>query len=148
MSDQLSRFRRGQAPALRAAGDDRRTPQSVGKKTYEAFDKRGRPSPYLEIRCVVQPSQAPQSRYLMDVVYSTDFDDGFTLLFSFLAVEVRGKNLADIRRAIQLGACEFIQEYHENEFAAPGKNEPVIESIRFITGEKLDDILATYKKEP
>jgi hypothetical protein len=146
MSDQLSRFRRGEPPALRAAGDNR-TPQSVGKKTYEAFDKRGRPFPYLEIRCVVQPSQAPQSRYLMDVVYSADYDDGLTLLYSFLAVEVRGKNLADIRRAIQLGACEFIQEYHENDFAAPGKNEPVIESIKFITGEKLDDILSAYKKE-
>ena len=55
-----------------------------------------------------KPSQTPQSRYLMDVVYSTDFDEGFTLLYSFMAVEVKGANLKDIRRAIQFGVCELL----------------------------------------
>lgn len=43
------------------------------------------------------------------------------------------------------GRCEFIQEYNENEFSSPRKGEPIIESIKFITGEKLDDILAGHK---
>lgn len=62
-----------------------------------------------------------------------------------MAVEVRGRNLREVRRAIQLGRCEFIQQYHENAFTKPSKNDPVIESINFITGEKLDDILSMYK---
>lgn len=62
-----------------------------------------------------------------------------------MAVEVRGRNLREIRRAIQSGRCEFIQEFQENEFVKPPKNDPVIESIKFITGEKLDDILSSYK---
>jgi hypothetical protein len=148
MGDPLSQFRRGEQPqtSSRAANDNRKAQASTGKKAYEPFDKRGRPSPYLEIRCVLQPSQSPQSRYLMDVVYSADFDDGFTLLYSFMAVEVRGANLKDVRRAIQSGQCEFIQEYHENEFAKPMQAEPVITSVKFITGEKLDDILSTFRK--
>lgn len=120
---------------------------SAGKKPYEAFDKRGRPSSYLEIRCVRQPSQAPQSRHLMDVVYSADFDTGFTLLYSFMAVEIRGANLKDVRRAIQNGQCEFIQEFHDDEFAHPSRTESVIASVHFITGEKLGDILSAYGKK-
>ncbi|QBD75187.1 hypothetical protein EPA93_03935 [Ktedonosporobacter rubrisoli] len=150
-SDPLSQFRRGEQPSASptsASQNRRATPANTGKKTYEAFDKRGRPSPYLEIRCVLQPSQTPQSRYLMDVVYSADFDDGFTLLYSFMAVEIRGTNLKDVRRAVQSGQCEFIQEYHENEFARPAQAEPVITSVKFITGEKLDDILSTFRKAP
>src|SRR2546429_598651 len=61
------------------------------------------------------------------------------------AVEVKGRNLKEVRRAIQTGRCEFIQEYNENEFLKPSKDAPVIESIRFIMGEKLEDILSTYK---
>jgi hypothetical protein len=81
----------------------------------------------------------------MAAVFSSDFDEAFTLLYSFMAVEVKGRNLKEVRQAIQNSRCEFIQEYHENEFLPPGKNEPVIEAIRFITGEKLDDILSTHK---
>jgi hypothetical protein len=96
---------------------------------------------------MMQPSQSPQSRFFMAAIFSSDFDDAFTLVYSFMAVEVKGRNLKDVRRAIQLGRCEFIQEFHEEEFQQPGKNEPVIESIKFIAGEKLADILATYKRE-
>lgn len=80
----------------------------------------------------------------MAAVFSADFDDAFTLIYSFMAVEIKGRNLKEIRRAVQHGRCEFIQEYHQDDFLAPGENEPVIESIRFITGEKLDDILSAY----
>jgi hypothetical protein len=94
----------------------------------------------------MQPSQAPQSRFLMAVVFSADYDEAFSLIYSFMAVEVKGKNLNQVRRAIQNGKCEFIQEYHENEFDKPAKNDPVIEAINFITGERLDYILASHRQ--
>ncbi|HEV2582629.1 MAG TPA: hypothetical protein VGT44_17355 [Ktedonobacteraceae bacterium] len=127
------------------ANDSKASQTGTRKKPYEAFDSTGKPSPYTEIRCVLQPSQSPQSRFFMAAVFSTDYDDAFTLLYSFVAVEVKGRNLKEMRRAIQIGRCEFIQEYNENEFLKPGKDAPVIESIQFITGEKLGNILATYK---
>jgi hypothetical protein len=83
----------------------------------------------------------------MAAIFSSDFDDAFTLIYSFMAVEVKGQNLKEIRRAIQNGRCEFIQEFHKEEFQRPAKDAPVIESIKFIAGEKLEDMLATYKKE-
>ncbi len=142
MSDPLSKFRGDAAakPQARVTGET-----GNRKKAYEPFDTSGKPCSYTEIRCILQPSQAPQSRFLMAVVFSADYDDAFSLIYSFMAVEVRGNNLKEIRRAIQNGRCEFIQEYHEEEFVKPPKNLPVIESIKFITGEKLDDILTAYK---
>lgn len=142
MSDPLSQFCRAKTPQATAS-----TMKSLqaGKRPYEAYDASGKPCPYTEIRCLLQPSQAPQSRFLMAVVFSADYEEAFSLIYSFVAVEVRGKNLKPVRKAVQNGRCEFIQEYHEDEFLPPAKQVPVIESIRFITGQKLDDILASHK---
>ena len=142
MSDSLSRFRRNETQAQAASHP---TASNTGKRPYEAYDASNKLFPYLEIRCILQPSQSPQSRFFMAAIFSADFDEIFTLIYSFMAVEVRGRNLREVRRAIQKGRCEFIQEYHENEFQKPGKDAPVIESIKFITGEKLDDILESHK---
>lgn len=143
MNDPLSQFRR--EPTVKPQG---RATGATGnrKKAYEPFDTTGKPCSYTEIRCIMQPSQAPQSRFLMAVVFSADYDEAFTLIYSFLAVEVKGRNLKEVRRAIQSGRCEFIQEYHENEFLPVGQGQPVIEAIRFITGNKLDDILSTFRE--
>jgi hypothetical protein len=136
LNDPLAQFRQGQP----------KTQPRTGKKSYEAYDKKGRPCPYTEILCVAQPSQSPQSRFFLAAVFSADFDDSFTLLYSFMAVEIKGKNLKEVRQAVQNGRCEFIQEYDAHEFLPPARNGPVIESIRFIAGDKMSDILATYKK--
>jgi hypothetical protein len=127
--------------------DNRASKTSTAKRRYEAFDNTGKPSPYTEIRCVLQPSQSPQSRFFMAAVFSADYDEAFTLLYNYMAVEVKGRNLGAVRRAIQSGRCEFIQEYNENEFTKPGRGEPVIEEIKFIAGEKLDDILSSHSKQ-
>lgn len=135
LSDPLAQFR--QQP---------KTPPKTGKKPYEAYDKKGRPAPYTEILCIAQPSQSPQSRFFLAAVFSADFEDSFTLIYSFMAVEIKGKRLKEVRQAVQSGRCEFIQEYDENEYLPPAKGEPVVESVRFVAGEKLEDILSAYKK--
>ncbi len=137
MSDPLGRFRQGQHAAVNQT--------ETGKKPYEAYDKSSKPCPYTEILCVSQPSQSPQARFFLAAVFSADFDEAITLLYSFMAVEIKGRHLKEVRQAIQNGRCGFIQEYDENTFLPPAKNAPVIESIRFIAGEKLDDILSTHK---
>lgn len=137
MSDPLAQFRPGKPTAVNQP--------KTGKKPYEAYDKNGRPCPYTEILCVSQPSQSPQARFFLAAVFSADFDDAFTLLYSFMAVEIKGRHLKEVRQAVQNGRCEFIQEYDENTFLPPARNAPVIESLRFIAGEKLEDILSTYK---
>lgn len=123
-------------------------PDKRKKKRYAAFDTRGKAFPYLEIRCVTKLSHAPQFKCFIKTIPGTDFDHSFTLLYSFMAVEIRGRNLDAMRRAIQTGHCEFIQEFHDWDFLQPLPGWPVIESIEFITGEKLDDILSVHQKKP
>jgi hypothetical protein len=141
-NDPLTQFHRRQSPA-RATHQNNKADK---KRPYEAFDRRDKPCSFTEILCIAHPSQSPQLRFFLAAIFNADDDDAFTLLYSYMAVEVKGRNLKEVRRAIQLGRCEFIQEYHENEFTKPGKSDPVIESIHFITGEKLDDILTTYRE--
>lgn len=141
MNDPLSQFHKQEMPIQTASAPS----SQVEKRPYEAYDKSGKPCPYTEIRCLSQASQAPQSRLLMAVVFSSDYEEAFTLIYNFMAVEVRGKNLREIRRAMQNNRCEFIQEYHDNAFQKPHKGTPIVQSITFITGEKLNDILYTYK---
>lgn len=135
MNDPLAQFRAATT----------KTPTKTGKKPYEPYDKKGKPCAYTEILCVSQPSQSPQSRFFLTAVFSADFDDAFTLLYSFMAVEIKGKNLKEVRQAVQNGRCEFIQEYNGDEFLPPARNEPVIESIHFVAGDKMDNILSAYK---
>ena len=132
-NDPLAEYRGGKALA------------KPDKAIYQAYDKRDRPVTYTEILCKAQPSQSPQSRFLLGTIFGADYENSITLLYSFMAVEIKGQNLKAVRRAIQNGKCEFIQEYDENEFAAFGKDETVIKSIHFITGEKLDSILTAHK---
>ncbi|MBA2391226.1 MAG: hypothetical protein H0V70_00595 [Ktedonobacteraceae bacterium] len=142
MNDPLSQFRREQ-PTTKVASHASKV--TTEKKPYEAFVTASKPVPYMEILCVIQPSQSPQSRFLMAAVFSADVDEVFMVIYSYMTVEIKGQNLREVRRAIQNGRCEFIQEFHENEFVKPSKGEPIIESIKFITDEKLDDILSSYK---
>jgi hypothetical protein len=136
LADPLAKYRKEQ-PKPQVNND---------KKPYEAYDKRGRPCPYTEILCASQPSQAPQSRFFLTSIFGAGYDDAFTLIYSFMAVEIRGQRLKEVRQAIQNGVCGFIQEYDAEEFLPPAKGEPVIESVKFIAGEKLNDILAAHKE--
>lgn len=99
MNDPLAQFRQEQPKA----GKQTRT----GKKPYEPYDKKGKPCPYTEILCVSQPSQSPQSRFFLTAVFSADFEEAFTLLYSFMAVEIKDKHLKEVRQAVQNGRCEF-----------------------------------------
>jgi hypothetical protein len=136
-------FPLGGAPSRRSIAAQER--YNGKKKPYEAFDTTGKLCPYTEFRCVSQPSQSPQSRFFLGAVFCADEDTALTLLYSFLAVEVRGRHLEAVRLAVQNGRCSFLQEFNEAIFLPPGNDVPVIESLRFLTGQKLDGILSAYK---
>jgi len=104
-----------------------------GLKPYKAFDTRERAPERLEIRRVLGETHAPSYRYLMDVAFNGEFGTELLLVYSFLLVKIKGRNLYPIIRALLEGRCAFLQDFHPNEFAPPQGNEPVIESITFPT---------------
>lgn len=83
----------------------------------------------LHICCATQPSHYPAYSSLLNIIHDHTFDKAFTLVYSFMLVEVTGNNLGAIVHAINYGNCERIFEYHSKIYDKPSPNEPVIESV-------------------
>jgi hypothetical protein len=114
MADPLETFRRKPAASspLRAPA----TP--TGKEPYLAFatkDKLGR----LDIRSRDGLSHAPAYNYLLEVSYDRRLYTSALLVFSFMLVKIKGKNLRTIIEAIKLHTCEFIAEFDPQQFDGP-----------------------------
>lgn len=134
-NDPLAAFRRQQPDASfnpQTVSPQQATGQATtGLKPYKAFEIRERAAERLEIRRVLGETHAPSYRYLMDVSFNGQYGTELLLVYSFLIVKIKGKNLQPVIYAILEGRCHCIQDFHPNEFASPQANEPVIESIAF-----------------
>jgi hypothetical protein len=117
----------GAASTPPPASDER-----VEDGSYVAFDLRDRPE-RLHIQCATQPSRLPALSYLLDVVYDHDFQRGFTLIFSFMSVDVKGEHLGQIFHALHWGNCERITEYHPKLYPRkPPEDQPIITKIEIL----------------
>src|SRR4051794_10165333 len=83
------------------------TTDSDGYVAFGAKDKVER----LKIRCVVPPTRAPGYAYLLDVAYDGDSGTCLMLVYTFLLVTVRGKNLLPVVMAVETGTADYIQEF-------------------------------------
>lgn len=97
-------------------------------RAYKAHVVREHPQ-RLHIRCANQPSHYPAYSSLLNIIHDHDFDKGFTLVYSFMLVEVRGDHLSTVVHAISYGNCERIIEFHSKLFDRPAANEAVINSV-------------------
>ena len=98
-------------------------------RTYVAFELRDHAN-RLHIHCAAQPSRYPAYSSLLDIIHDHNFDKVFTLVYSFMMVEVTGNQLGAIVQAISFGNCERIHEFHRKLYDTPAPNEPIIESIK------------------
>jgi hypothetical protein len=99
---------------------------------YSAFEVQDKHPPRLHICCATQPSHYPAYSSLLNIIHDHDFDKSFTLVYSFMLVEVTGNHLGAIVHAINYGNCERINEYHAKLYDRPGADYPIIESVRII----------------
>ena len=97
-------------------------------RAYVAHEVRDHPQ-RLHICCATQPSHYPAYSSLLDIIHDHNFDKAFTLVYSFMLVEVTGNHLGAIVHAISYGNCERIGEYHSKLYDRPPASEPIIESI-------------------
>jgi hypothetical protein len=106
-------------------------PASLPDRAYVPFEIRER-AERLHIHCATQPSRFPGYNYLLDIIYDHDFDSIFTLIYSFMTVEVTGQHLGPIVHAISFGNCERIHEYHPKLYDPPAKDTPIIEAVKIV----------------
>lgn len=98
-------------------------------RTYVAHEVRDHPQ-RLHICCASQPSHYPAYSSLLNIIHDHNFDKAFTLVYSFMLVEITGTHLGAVVHAISYGNCERINEFHSKLFDHPAPNEAVISSVR------------------
>lgn len=101
-------------------------------RAYSAFEVRDRATPRLHLRCARSPSRYPSYAYLLDIIADEDFVASFTLVYSFMVVNVTGKNLAPVIHAIAQNQCAGIAEFHPSRHDRPAEGEPVVEGIEVV----------------
>lgn len=129
MNDPLAQYRK--TPIGSAAG----TKPPMGTDEYVAFDAKDKVE-RLKIRRANDPARSPGYAYLLDVVSDGPYGTNFVLVYTFLMVLVRGKNLQNVVMALEMGTAEFIQEFDPDRWQKPtDERAPFIESIEVVVQE-------------
>lgn len=127
MSDPLAQYRKRPASAPQAA-----TGEPEGYVAFAARDRAER----LRIRRANDPTRSPGYRDLWDIIYDGPFGTNFVLVYAFMMVAVRGRNLQHLIVALETGMADFIQEFDPERWAKPSDpNAPFIESIEITIPE-------------
>ena len=113
-------------------------------RAYVAHEVREHPQ-RLHICCAAQPSHYPAYSSLLNIIHDHDFDKAFTLVYSFMLVEVTGNHLGAVVHAINYGNCERINEYHVKLYDRSAPDQPIIEAIRVTAAVKF--LAGTEKAE-
>jgi len=143
MADPLAQFRKTPAPSGGAGPGKPKEPDEY--LAFAAKDKVTR----LRIRRAMAPTRSPGYPYLLDVVYDGSYGTNFVLVFTFLMVLVRGKNLQQLVFALESGNVDFIQEFDPDRWGKP-KDETAafIESIEVVVQESASSVSGAEKTGP
>ena len=140
MSDPLAQFRKRldkePAPEKSAAASP------DGREVYEAFRAVDREPKRLQIRPSIQPWVRATYSYLQYIAEDNGRGTRFNLVFGFLVVVIRGRNLGNIISAIDSENCAFIEEFDPSRHSRPGPNDAMVESIVYhMDKEKRAEVL-------
>jgi hypothetical protein len=129
MSDPLARFQKAQLIAHEISDQSKR-----GLQSYHAFAvmEKSDKSSRLQIKRVAGSSHAPSYNALLDICYDGVHGTGLVLVYSFMQVKIKGKNLQALISAIEKHECAYIQDYHEHFFTPPKPEEAFIEAIEVV----------------
>ena len=117
--------------------DDKVVPlkRPPGDRAYVAFETSDR-AERLHIVRAAGPSRFPSYSYLLDISFDHHLQSAFTLIYTFMIVEVTGRNLETVVHAIGLGKCNCFREYHPKLYDRPAEGEPFIEKITITAADE------------
>ena len=103
---------------------------------YVAFGGKDRVE-RLKIRFAKGLTHAPGYFYLRNISYDGKHGTNCVLMFDFMVVLLKGKNLQSLISSLMLGTVDFIQEFNPDVWPQPADDSPLIDSIEIIqTDEK------------
>jgi hypothetical protein len=101
------------------------------KEVYVAFDAKDKVD-RLRIRRAAGPTRSPGYDYLLDVVYDGGYGTNFVLIYTFIMIVVKGRNLQSVISALEMRTADFIQEFDPRWEKPTDKTAPFIETIEVI----------------
>jgi hypothetical protein len=110
-------------------------PAAPHDRAYVAFEIQERTDRLHIMRCA-GPSRFPNYNYLLDISFDHHLQSAFTLIYTFMIVEVTGSNLGPVVDAISLGDCERIREYHPKLYDPPAQGQPLIEKVQITAADE------------
>ena len=110
-------------------------PEAKPDRAYVAFTVRDQ-AERLEINRAAAPTRFPATSYLLDISYDRFHQSAFTLVYTFMVVDVLGSNLGPVVQAISLGNCASITEFDKRQHDHPGEGEPLVDSIQITTADE------------
>ncbi len=138
MADPLAPFRKKPVEPVEA-GETKPTAPG-GRSSYQAFDAKDKVD-RLKVRRANAPTRSPGYNYLLDIAYDGPYGTNFVLIFTFMMVLVRGKNLQGVVTALEMGTADFIQEFDPDLWDKPTDPEAaIIDSIEVVVQESAPSI--------
>ena len=138
MADPLAPFRKKPVEPVEA-GETKPTAPG-GRSSYQAFDAKDKVD-RLKVRRANAPTRSPGYNYLLDIAYDGPYGTNFVLIFTFMMVLVRGKNLQGVVTALEMGTADFIQEFDPDLWDKPTDPESaIIDSIEVVVQESAPSI--------
>ena len=126
--DTMDRFFRN---ATARNGSATRVLAGPGVVQYAAFGIAKKPLRRLAIRPRMRTWERAGYPFLLRVLEDGVYGESMALVFTFMGVLIRGRNLKPIIEAIDAETCEFIQEYDADRWPRPtDEKAPFIESIQ------------------
>lgn len=111
---------------------------------YVAFGGKDRVE-RLKIRRVKELTHAPSYLHLQNLSYDGEHGTNCALIFDFMCVLIRGKNLQGLVAALESGTVDFIQEFNPDLWPKPADNLPLIESIEIMQPGENPSLAAVEK---
>ena len=138
--DPLELLRRPPVPAESESPDD---------DQYHAFHAVDRDQKRLAARAVGVAWVHASYSFLQYITEDAGRGRMFYIIYGFMVIEVRGRNLSPVVDAIRRDACAFIQQFDPAKWGKPkDTSTPFIDSIQFHHGaEKRGEMLTGRQKQ-
>ena len=111
---------------------------------YVAFGGKDRVE-RLKIRFAKERTHAPSYLHLQNLTYDGQHGTSCVLIFDFMCVLMRGKNLQGLVAALENGTVDFIQEFNPDLWPKPDEKSPLIESIKIMQPDENPSLAASEK---